>query len=52
MIKSIPSCKPNQMMRRDQSGNNICCYTLICRQGEYGFSNTHMHTDVTIFLAH
>ncbi|XP_063409018.1 uncharacterized protein LOC134692493 [Mytilus trossulus] len=38
MIKSIPSCKPNQMMRKDISGNNICCYTLLCRQGQtFGF---------------
>ncbi|VDI44608.1 Hypothetical predicted protein [Mytilus galloprovincialis] len=34
MIKSVPVCKPNQMMRKDISGNSICCYTLICRQGQ------------------
>lgn len=34
MIKSTPSCKPNQMRRRDKSGNYICCFTVICRQGQ------------------
>lgn len=44
MIKSIPSCKPNQMKRRDKSGNYLCCYTVICRQGEYIERNTLTRT--------
>lgn len=34
IVKSIPSCQPNQVKRRDKSGYHICCYTVICRQGQ------------------
>ncbi|CAG2187525.1 unnamed protein product [Mytilus edulis] len=34
MVIGSPTCNSNQKMRHDRFGNNICCYTVTCAQGQ------------------